>query len=115
MSEIFVYEQDLLFSSKFESISRQTGINFKLFSVFEELTRASREKKPGALILNLDTIKPEELSTLTGGGYPVMGYYSHVNAATGKLATEMGVKYVATRGVFLSNIETLLRRLLAGN
>lgn len=111
MSEIFVYEPDLMFSSKFESITRQTGINFRIFSDFNELAKAVLEKKPQALILNLDSVQFELLSTLTGNGYPVMGYYSHINTATGKTATERGVKYVVTRGALLSNIESLMRRL----
>ena len=115
MSEMFVYEPDLLFSSKFESISRQTGISFRIFSDFSELANAVQEKRPEALIINLDSVQLESLSTLTSSGYPVMGYYSHVNAATGKIATEMGVKYVLTRGAFLANVQSLMRRLMTSS
>ena len=112
MSEIFVFEPDLIFSSKFEGFSRLSGINFRIFTTVEEFMEALG-RKPQALIINLDLVQSEILVKLTSYGYPVLGYYSHVNSGTAKTALEMGVELVVSRGALVSDPETLLRRLLA--
>jgi hypothetical protein len=112
MPEIFVFEPDLIFSSKFEGFSRLSGINFRIFTTIEEFVKAFGGK-PQALIINLDLVRSEILLKLTGYGYPVLGYYSHVNSATAKAALEMGVGYVVSRGALVSDPVTLLRRLLS--
>ena len=112
MSEIFVFEPDLIFSSKFEGFSHLSGINFRIFTTIEEFIEALGAK-PQALIINLDLVRAEILPKLTGYGYPVLGYYSHVDSATAKTALLMGVGYVVSRGALVSDPETLLRRLLS--
>lgn len=113
MVEIFVFEPDLIFSSKFEGLSRLTGVNFKIFTVFEEFVQAIHGKTPQALIISLDSIQPEMMQRLTGKGCSVLGYYSHVNSASAKIASDLGVKFVVTRGALVSNLPTWIQRLLS--
>jgi len=108
---VFVFEPDLIFSSKFDRLTRLTGIDFKIFTDSTEFV-ASAQEKPEALIINLDAIKPEMLQIVVDVGVPVMGYYSHVDSDRARTAVQLGVRRVVTRGAFHANSESLVRELL---
>ena len=108
---VFVFEPDLIFSSKFDRLTRLTGINFKIFTDSTEFV-ASVQERPEALVINLDAIKAEMLQIVVDVGVPVMGYYSHVDSDRARTAVQLGVRRVVTRGVFHANSESLVRELL---
>ena len=108
---VFVFEPDLIFSSKFDRVTHLTGIDFKIFTDPNEFVTSAQEK-PEALIINLDAIKPEMLQIAVDVGVPVMGYYSHVDSDTARTAVQLGVRRVVARGAFHANPESLVRELL---
>jgi len=108
---IFVFEPDLIFSSKFNRLNQSMGIEFRIFSDSNEfLTSAQHEAK--ALIINLDAFSSENLQSAVKIGIPVMGYYSHVNSDVARNALRLGVSPVVTRGAFLVRSELLVDELL---
>jgi len=110
---VFVFEPDLIFSSKFDGFSRLVGEGFRIFTDLTTLLEDSRSGKPVALVVNLDALKMDELRKLVTIGVPVMGYYSHVNSEMARAAAQSGVSSVVTRGTFVANAESLIRELLS--
>jgi len=109
---IFIYEPDLIFSSKFEGLSHLIGEDFRIFTDLTTLLDDARSEKPAAFIINLDASKPEVVQDIVTLGVPVMGYYSHVNAEAAHLAAKSGVNPVVTRGAFVANAKSFIRELL---
>ena len=109
---IFVYEPDLIFSSKFEGFSHLIEKDFRIFTDLTTLLKDARSEKPAAFIINLDASKSELVQDVVTFGVPVMGYYSHVNAEAARLAAKSGVNPVVTRGAFVANAESFIRELL---
>jgi len=109
---VFVFEPDLIFSSKLDGLSRLMGVEFRIFAELDEFMDAAYAEKPGALIVNLDVIKSDKLQTLLNVGIPVMGYYSHVHSEVARAAVQLGVGEVVTRGAFFANSQSLVRGLL---
>jgi len=109
---IFVYEPDLIFSSKFEGIAHLIEQDFRIFTDLTTLLKDARSEKPVAFIINLDATKPEGVQNVLTFGVPVMGYYSHVNAEAAQSAANLGVSPIVTRGVFVANAESFIRKLL---
>jgi hypothetical protein len=67
---------------------------------------------PAAFIINLDGMDHESVQLVVKLDVPVMGYYSHVNSETARVAVQSGVNRVVTRGGFVVNSESLVRELL---
>lgn len=109
---IFVFEPDLIFSSKFKGLSRLIEQDFRIFTDLTMLLESARSEKPVAFIINLDTTKPDAVQNIVTLGVPVMGYYSHVNSEAARAAVQSGVSRVVTRGIFVANAESLVRQLL---
>jgi hypothetical protein len=109
---IFVFEPDLLFSSKFENLSRLIGQQFRVFTEVPMLLKVARSERPSAFIINLDAMEPEAVQDVVKLGVPVMGYYSHVNSERARVAIQSGVDQVVTRGAFVANSTSLVRELL---
>lgn len=110
---VFVFEPDLIFSSKFECLSRLVEEDFRIFSELTTLLEHAYGEKPAAFIINLDVTDPKAVQTMLAFGAPVMAYYSHVNSQTAHAAVESGVRPVVTRGTFVANAESLVRELLS--
>jgi hypothetical protein len=87
---VVVIAPDLMFGSRIEETLRTAGHEVTLSPSASEapLDRAD------LLIADLDTEAPE---ALVGLGIPVLGYYSHVNVATRRMAEAAGVDLVAPR------------------
>ena len=109
---IFVFEADLLFSSKFESLSRLGEQEFRIFTDASMLLEAARSERPAAFIIDLDSMDPDSVQLVAKLDVPVMGYYSHVNSETARTAVQSGLNRVVTRGGFVANSESLVRELL---
>jgi len=109
---IFVFEPDLIFSSKFQGLSHLIEQDFRIFTDLTTLLECARSEKPAAFIINLDTTKPNGLQHVVSLGFPVMGYYSHVNSGVARAAVQSGVSQVVTRGVFVANAKSLVRELV---
>lgn len=109
---IFVFEPDLIFSSKLESLSHLMKHDFTIFTDLTMLLTRARSEAPVAFVINLDAAKHEALRSLVTFGVPVMGYYSHVNSETARVAVQSGVRMVVTRGALVANAESLVRELL---
>ena len=109
---IFVYEPDLIFSSKFERLSHLIEQDFRIFTDLTTLLKDARSEKPVAFIINLDATKPEGVQNVVTFGVPVLGYYSHVNPEIARVAVQSGVSPVVTRGVFVASTESFIRKLL---
>jgi len=63
------------------------------------------------IVADLDAENPE---ALVGLGIPVLGYYSHVDAATKKAADAAGVALVVPRSRMARELPDLAQRLLEG-
>jgi len=109
---IFVFEPDLIFSSKFEGFSHLIEQDFRIFTDLTTLLKSAQSEKPVAFIINLDAAKPDAVQNLATLGVPVMGYYSHVNSEAARAAAQSGASRVVTRGVLVANVESLVRELL---
>ena len=93
---IFVFEPDLLFSSRFENLSHVIGQDFRVFTDASMLLKAARSERPAAFIISLDAIGPEAVQILVKLDVPVMGYYSHIHSETARAAVQSGVDRVVT-------------------
>ena len=109
---IFVYEPDLIFSSKFQGLSYLIEKDFRIFTDLTSLLKDARSGKPAAFIINLDASNLEMIQAIVTFGVPVMGYYSHVNAEAARVAVKSGVNPVVTRGAFVASAELFVRELL---
>ena len=104
---VLVFEPDLIFSSKFDGISRLIRMDFRVFTDPGEFLNVACAEKPKALIINLDAAESEMIQNAVKVGLPVLGYYSHVNSDTALVAKRLGVGQVVTRGAFLTNSGSL--------
>ena len=109
---VLVYEPDLIFSSKLESFLRLIRRDFRVFSDLALLLKEARIEKPLAFIINLDEMKLEAVEELVSFDIPVLGYYSHVNSETARIAIRSGVSQVIARGAFIARAEATIRALL---
>jgi hypothetical protein len=109
---VFVFEPDLIFSSKFDGISRLIGMDFRIFTDPGEFLNVVYAEKPDGLIIDLDAAKSEMVQNAVKFGLPVLGYYSHVNSDTALVAKRLGLGQVVTRGAFLTNSGSLVDGLL---
>jgi len=109
---VLVYEPDLIFSSRLERLSRSIEQDFRVFDDLALLLNEARRAKPLAFIINLDEMKHDAIQELVSFHVPVLGYYSHVNFETARMALRSGVNQVVTRGAFVARAEAVLRELL---
>ena len=109
---IFVYEPDLLFSSKFDGISRLVRRDFSVFADLTLFLESARSGKPEAFIINLDAMDLDDLRYLVTLRLPVLGYFSHVNNQVARAALSAGLNSVVPRRNFVVEAERLVRELL---
>jgi len=109
---VLVYEPDLIFSSRLERLSRSIEQDFRVFDDLALLLNEARRAKPLAFIINLDEMKHDAIQEFVSFHVPVLGYYSHVNFETARMALRSGVNQVVTRGAFVARAEAVFRELL---
>jgi hypothetical protein len=114
-ARIVVFEPDLIFSSRIESVATTLGGSVKITSECAELIRQLTDSLPALLILNLDALGKDVArvgDAVRGKSLVCVGYYSHVNTGMAEEATRSGIGMVLTRGVFVKRIEEICARVL---
>jgi hypothetical protein len=105
LSRIVAIAPDLLFGSKIEGGLAAAGHDVTLAPSLSEAPFDEAD----LLVADLDNEPPE---ALVGLGIPVLGYYSHVNAETKRLAEAAGIDLVVPRSRMAREMAELARKLL---
>jgi hypothetical protein len=107
VAKIVALSSDLLLGSKVEAMLKAAGHDVLLSS-----TLAGAPLDDVKLIVaDLDTEDPKALAAL---GIPILGYYSHVNAATKQAAEAAGIDLVVPRSRMARELPELATKLLEG-
>lgn len=97
---------DLMFGSRIEETLRAAGHEAILAPSLAEAPLEGAE----LLVADLDVENPE---ALVGLGIPVLGYYSHVNVETRRVAEAAGIDLVVPRSRLARELPQLAERLLS--
>jgi hypothetical protein len=106
VARVVAITPDLLLGSRIEGMLSAAGHEAGLSASLGEAPLDAAE----LLVADLDEESPEALVRL---GVPVLGYYSHVNAETRKLAEAAGVDLVVPRSRMVRELPQLVERLLS--
>lgn len=108
---VLVFEPDLLFSSKIESLSGTLGLPVSTVTDFGELVRGLTGNPPQLIVLNLDALESKLASlrdAFAGKSYMSVGYYSHMNKGLAEEAERSRISTVMSRGEFVSKLQKIL-------
>ena len=108
MANVLSIATDLMLSSRVDAGLRAAGHDV---TTAGSLGAASLDGVE-LIVADLDVESPE---ALVGLGVPVLGYYSHVDADTKKLADAAGVDLVVPRSRMSRELPALAAKLLAGD
>ncbi len=107
-----MFEPDLIFSSKFEGISRLVRQDFRVLADLTLFMKSARSDRAEAFIINLDAMDLNDVRHLLTLRIPVLGYFSHVNSQLARAGLSAGLNYVVPRRNFVAEAERLVRELL---
>jgi hypothetical protein len=105
VARIVAIAPDLLLGSKVEGMLGAAGHEASLSPSLAEAPLDDAD----LLVADLDEENPE---ALVGLGIPVLGYYSHVNAETRRVAEAAGVDLVVPRSKMVRELPQLVAGLL---
>lgn len=106
MARVVAVAADLLLGSRVEATLAAAGHEVTLSPSLAEAPLGEAD----LLVADLDAENPE---ALVGLGSPVLGYYSHVNAATRQAAEAAGIDLVVPRSRLARELPELVERLLS--
>ncbi len=106
MAKVVAVAADLMLGSKVEATLRAAGHEVTLSPSLQEAPLDDAE----LIVADLEVENPE---ALVGLGIPVLGYYSHVEAETRRLAEAAGVDLVVPRSRLARELPALAERLLS--
>lgn len=106
MARVVAVAPDLLLGSKIEAMLSAAGHGVTLSPSLAEATFGDAD----LVVADLDAESPKALAEL---GIPVLGYYSHVNAATRQAAEAAGIALVVPRSRMSRELPQLVERLLS--
>jgi hypothetical protein len=98
---------DLMFASRVEATLRAAGHDVELGTSAEAI--GAGERVPDVLIADLGEIDPSELAD---SGFPVLGFYSHVDVETRRRAEAEGIDLVVPRSRMAREMSELVESLL---
>lgn len=105
MARVVAISSDLLLGTKVEGMLSAAGNEVSLSPSLAEAPLDDAE----LVVADLDVENPEALAGL---GVPVLGYYSHVNVETRRLAEAAGVDVVVPRSKMVRELPQLVEGLL---
>ena len=108
MARVVAISSDLLLGSKIEGMLSAAGHEAGLSPSLAEAPLDEAE----LIVADLDVESPE---ALVGLGVPVLGYYSHVNVETRRLAEAAGVDLVVPRSKMVRELPELVEALLSAD
>ena len=107
MARVVAIASDLLLGSRVEATLSAAGHEVSLAASLADAPLEGTE----LLVADLEGTNPE---ALVGLGMPVLGYYSHVDAETRRLAEAAGVDMVVPRSRMARELPALVELLLSG-
>jgi hypothetical protein len=107
VARVIAISADLLLGSKVEAMLSAAGHDVTLSPALAEAPLDDAE----LIVADLDAENPE---ALVGLGIPVLGYYSHVNVETKKVAEAAGIDLTVPRSRMARELPQLAEKLLAG-
>ncbi|HEY5942470.1 MAG TPA: hypothetical protein VIT89_06405 [Solirubrobacterales bacterium] len=105
MARVLSISTDLMLGSKVQETLKAAGHEVVTSGSIEESTWDGVD----LIVADLDAENPE---ALVGLGMPVLGYYSHVDVDTRKVAEAAGVDLVVPRSRMARELPELVKRLL---
>jgi DNA-binding NarL/FixJ family response regulator len=113
VARVLALAPDLFFASKIKETLTAAGHEVRLASSVED-TVASREETDVVIAdLHAEGLDPAGLVSSLGGK-PLLGFYSHVDAATREDATSAGFDLVVPRSRMAREMPDLVQTLLSG-
>ena len=107
MARVVAIASDLLLGSRVEATLSAAGHEVSLAASLADAPLEGTE----LLVADLEGTNPE---ALVGLGMPVLGYYSHVDVETRRLAEAAGVDMVVPRSRIARELPALVELLLSG-
>jgi hypothetical protein len=107
VARVLAISADLLLGSRVEAMLGAAGHEVSLHASLGDAPLEGAE----LVVADLDTEGPKALS---GFDIPVIGFYSHVDAATRAAAQEAGLDLVVPRSRMTRELPQLVERLLEG-
>ena len=107
MARVVAIATDLMLGSKVQETLRAAGHEADLSPSLQEAPLDEAE----LLVADLEVENPE---ALVGFGIPVLGYYSHVDVDTRRVAEAAGVDLVVPRSRLARELPELVEKLLGG-
>ena len=105
MARVAAIAPDLLLGSKIEATLSAAGHEVTLVPA----PSAAPLERSDLLVADLDAVDPGALAKL---GVPVLGYYSHVNAATKRAAEAAGIELAVPRSRMARELPRLVDAVL---
>ncbi len=107
MARVVAVATDLMLGSKVQETLRAAGHDVTLAPSLQEAPLDEAE----LIVADLEVENPEALVAV---GVPVLGYYSHVDVETRKVAEAAGVDLVVPRSRMARELPQLVQALLQG-
>jgi hypothetical protein len=109
VDKVFVFEPDLLFSSRIESAGHKLGLDLKVAVSVSDLKEALKESVPRMLLVNLDAlgVGSKALVGLVHGACRLVGYYSHADSNLAKEALAVGFDMVIPRRALVDRLSEI--------
>jgi CheY-like chemotaxis protein len=113
---VLVAVDDLMFSSRISTAARAAGTPIRFTRSVEAVLEAARAETPSLVVLDLNSARVRPLEIVAAvkadpglAHVPLLGFVSHVDAATIEAARSAGVDRVLARSAFVAHLPELLR------
>jgi CheY-like chemotaxis protein len=105
-----------MFSSRISTAARAAGTPIRFTRSVEAVLEAARAETPSLVVLDLNSARVRPLEIVAAvkadpglAHVPLLGFVSHVDAATIEAARSAGVDRVLARSAFVAHLPELLR------
>lgn len=110
---VLVYEPDLLFSSRIESVGAKFGLEVRTVTTTNALRESLKGILPKLLLVNLDALDERHESSkelVSPGSCRLIGYYSHVETESAEEALKSGFELVVPRRAFTVKLNEIFAK-----
>lgn len=110
---VLVVVPDLFFATRIDTTAKLLGVETQAVDV-SRAAAACRERAPDLVILDLHgpgeplVLARALKADVATGAIPIVGFYSHVDAALRQAALEAGIDHVMPRSAFTAKLAAIL-------